>query len=70
MPGTRKPDHLPIMEYTRTDSVQLLRWSIVAGLDTLFELIIVVLSVVLVWPLQMPLDIKLTVVLAFFFRIL
>lgn len=41
-----------------------------AALDSLFEIIIIVLAVVLVWPLQMSLEIKLTVVFAFFFRIL
>ncbi|GAB7352979.1 hypothetical protein MBLNU459_g3546t2 [Dothideomycetes sp. NU459] len=47
----------------------VLRWGIVSGIDGLFELGIVLLSVILVLPLQMSSDIKLAVVSAFVFRI-
>lgn len=48
---------------------QILRWGIVAALDSVLEFVIMILAVVLVWPLQMSFEIKLTVVFAFFFRI-
>ncbi|KAL1306522.1 hypothetical protein AAFC00_005213 [Neodothiora populina] len=48
---------------------QTTRWGVVAGFDAMFEIAIVVLSVILVRPLQMGWDVKVTVVGAFSFRI-
>lgn len=58
-----------LQRFTILISSQVVRWSIVAAIDGLFEASIMILSVVLVWPLQMGLDIKVSVVFAFFFRI-
>ncbi|KAI5245827.1 hypothetical protein E4T43_03014 [Aureobasidium subglaciale] len=50
-------------------SGQITRWSVVATFDSLFELAIFFLSIILVVPLQMTREIKLSVVFAFSFRL-
>lgn len=52
-----------------TVSIQITRWSVVATFDSLFEIAIFLLSVILVVPLQMTTEIKLSVVFAFSFRL-
>ena len=56
---------------TRTNYVpQITRWSVVATFDSLFEIAVFLLSIILVVPLQMTTEIKLSVVFAFSFRLL
>ncbi|KAG9632702.1 hypothetical protein KCU95_g15168, partial [Aureobasidium melanogenum] len=50
-------------------SGQITRWSIVTTFDSLFEIAIFLLSIILVVPLQMTTEIKLSVVFAFSFRL-
>ncbi|KAG9677807.1 hypothetical protein KCU99_g4461, partial [Aureobasidium melanogenum] len=50
-------------------SGQITRWSVVATFDSLFEIAIFLLSIILVVPLQMTTEIKLSVVFAFSFRL-
>ncbi|KAK4504758.1 hypothetical protein PRZ48_002720 [Zasmidium cellare] len=50
--------------------IKLLRWSLTLTLSALLELLYIALSLLLVFPLQMRLTIKCTVVLAFSFRLL
>lgn len=52
------------------DTIQITRWSLVATFDSLFEIAIFLLSIVLVVPLQMTREIKLSVVFAFSFRLM
>lgn len=49
--------------------IQITRWSVVATFDSLFEIAIFLLSIILVVPLQMTTEIKLSVVFAFSFRL-
>jgi hypothetical protein len=51
-------------------SQQIIRWSLVATFDSLFELAIFLLSIILVTPLQMTSEIKMSVIFAFCFRLL
>ncbi|THW11834.1 hypothetical protein D6C98_02115 [Aureobasidium pullulans] len=51
-------------------SGQITRWSLVATFDSLFEIAIFLLSILLVVPLQMTREIKLSVVFAFSFRLI
>ncbi|KAK4632895.1 hypothetical protein CLAFUW4_03191 [Fulvia fulva] len=48
---------------------KLARWTVVISTDAAREVVYVALAVVLVWPLQMRLSIKVTVVMAFGFRL-
>lgn len=57
------------MKTLTNNAVQIIRWSVVAAFDSLFELAITILSVILVLPLQMTREIKISVVFAFSFRI-
>ncbi|KAH0020039.1 hypothetical protein KCU80_g16870, partial [Aureobasidium melanogenum] len=50
-------------------SGQITRWSVVTTFDSLFEIAIFLLSIILVVPLQMTTEIKLSVVFAFSFRL-
>lgn len=55
---------------TITDHIiQITRWSVVATFDSLFEIAVFLLSIILVVPLQMTTEIKLSVVFAFSFRL-
>jgi len=50
-------------------SRQVLRWQLIGIFDAITELMIVMLSCGLVWRLQMRLELKLRVILAFMFRL-
>lgn len=54
---------------TTNHIIQITRWSVVATFDSLFEIAIFLLSIILVVPLQMTTEIKLSVVFAFSFRL-
>jgi hypothetical protein len=49
---------------------QITRWSLVATFDSLFEIAIFLLSIILVTPLQMTSEIKISVIFAFCFRLI
>ncbi|KAI4762874.1 hypothetical protein E4T52_05109 [Aureobasidium sp. EXF-3400] len=51
-------------------SGQITRWSLVATFDSLFEIAIFLLSIILVTPLQMTSEIKMSVIFAFCFRLI
>ncbi|KAI4814806.1 hypothetical protein E4T44_10664 [Aureobasidium sp. EXF-8845] len=51
-------------------SGQITRWSLVATFDSLFEIAIFLLSIILVVPLQMTSEIKISVIFAFCFRLI
>lgn len=48
---------------------KLTRWEFIGILDAISELLIFLLSFGLIWGLQMRLDLKVRVVLAFIFRL-
>ena len=50
-------------------SLKFLRWTLIVAFDIVTEFILVSLSVFLVWPLQMSVQLKAQTVLAFAFRL-
>lgn len=51
------------------DYAQGRRWTVIASFDLLTEILLVLAPACLVWPLQMPMKLKLQVVSAFAFRL-
>ena len=52
-----------------TDQIQLLRWRLISAFDVITEGLLVVLTVFIVWPVQLSLELKLQVIIAFAFRL-
>jgi hypothetical protein len=52
-----------------TDDAQLLRWQVIGGLDVLWEIVLIMMAVALVWSLQAPVFTKVQVVSSFLYRL-
>ena len=52
-----------------TDQIQLLRWRLISAFDVITEGLMILLSVFIVWPVQMSFELKLQVIIAFVFRL-
>lgn len=50
-------------------SMQFLRWQLITAFDVATECILVIVSIMIVWPVQLLLPLKCQVVLAFAFRL-
>jgi hypothetical protein len=58
-----------LLDSSKACGRQTLRWQLIGAFDAATELMVVLLSAGLVWQLQMRLELKLRVILAFIFRI-
>jgi hypothetical protein len=52
-----------------TNDAQLLRWQIIGGLDVLWEIVLITMTVALVWGLQASFFTKVQVVSSFLYRL-
>jgi hypothetical protein len=74
IPGTTQcPDQVLLskadLRGLETDQIQLLRWRLISAFDVITEGLLIVLTVFIVWPVQLSLELKLQVIIAFAFRL-
>lgn len=67
-PGQSSPS-LSNCTYIDRTLLQALKWRAIAAFDVVTEFMLVIMPIVIVWPLQMAVNLKVQVIAAFTFRL-